>query len=111
MSGAEISKQRQNVRLCDQGGDRSLTEGRLKGAANAVLCTAGCVDHFFKISERGSTIRTELMAGFVNFLANSYLVRNLACKAVSSLQSSLLFHNALTINSLLHWIRLLWYHR
>ena len=34
----------------------------------------GALDSFFRISERGSDVRTELFAGFVNFLANSYLL-------------------------------------
>jgi AGZA family xanthine/uracil permease-like MFS transporter len=32
------------------------------------------LDTFFKITERGSTIRTEIVAGFVNFIANAYLL-------------------------------------
>eukprot|EP00469_Lotharella_globosa_P000062 CAMPEP_0167803738 /NCGR_PEP_ID=MMETSP0111_2-20121227/20030_1 /TAXON_ID=91324 /ORGANISM="Lotharella globosa, Strain CCCM811" /LENGTH=593 /DNA_ID=CAMNT_0007700295 /DNA_START=1 /DNA_END=1782 /DNA_ORIENTATION=+ len=32
------------------------------------------LDRYFKISERGSTIRTEITAGAVNFIANSYLL-------------------------------------
>lgn len=33
-----------------------------------------CIDRWFKVTERGSTIRTELNAGVVNFVANSYLL-------------------------------------
>eukprot|EP00954_Amorphochlora_amoebiformis_P016827 1315093-Amorphochlora_amoeboformis.AAC.1 len=34
----------------------------------------GCLDRYFKISERGSSLRTEIMAGAVNFVANAYLL-------------------------------------
>ena len=32
------------------------------------------MDKFFKISERGSTIKTEIMAGLTTFLAMAYIV-------------------------------------
>ena len=35
---------------------------------------ASFLDRYFSISSRGSTIRTELIAGGVNFAANSYLL-------------------------------------
>ena len=37
----------------------------------------GClphIDRYFKISERNSTLSTEIFAGIVNFLANAYLL-------------------------------------
>jgi AGZA family xanthine/uracil permease-like MFS transporter len=38
------------------------------------MTLAGCVDNFFHISERGSSIKTEFFAGFINFIANAYLL-------------------------------------
>ena len=32
------------------------------------------MDKFFKISERGSTIKTEIMAGLTTFFAMAYIV-------------------------------------
>jgi len=32
------------------------------------------LDDYFSITARGSSIRTEIFAGFINFLANSYLL-------------------------------------
>lgn len=34
----------------------------------------GCLDNYFLISKRGSTLETEIWAGFINFVANSYLL-------------------------------------
>ena len=34
------------------------------------------LDKFFKISERGSTVRTEIIAGLTTFFAMAYIVHN-----------------------------------
>mmetsp|Transcript_2117 Transcript_2117/g.3868 ORF Transcript_2117/g.3868 Transcript_2117/m.3868 type:complete len:622 (-) Transcript_2117:466-2331(-) len=35
---------------------------------------ASCIDRYFLISQRGSTLKRELIAGCINFVANSYLL-------------------------------------
>ena len=49
------------------------------------------LDRYFKIYENGSTIKTELYAGVVNFLAMSYI---LACNPTILSQSGIPIHNA-----------------
>ncbi|HVM11913.1 MAG TPA: solute carrier family 23 protein, partial [Actinomycetota bacterium] len=87
---------------------KSNTPARTKTSAASKRSSsrnAGGLDGFFKISERGSTIRTEVVAGFATWLTMAYILfvnpAILGFQGIPDLQAQgLQFNQVLTVTAL-----------